>query len=329
MILTYFLRLLALSLASFFLVHLVLSLIVSLAAARVVQVVDGMRPRMAANWLLAVRVFPAAAAMVAVAGLLIPSYLRFEPDAALERVGWAALGAALLGISILANSIARALGAIIRSWLYARHSERIGRPMRLAGERLPVWVTDAPASLFALVGILRPRLVVSQRALRELSADQLTAVLRHERGHRDAHDNLRRLLVLLSPDLFPLGPRLSGTRLLDRQRIKQMEWAADDRAVGGNPACALSLAEALLRTARISAAGPTPLLVSSFIVDGPDYSARVERLLSAQAPGAEGGGSHVALSAAVAAVLISWLTAGPMLPALLAAVHGLIEVLIR
>ncbi len=328
MILPYFPRLVSLCLAAFFLVHLVVGLAVTLVAPRVIRMLGRVRPRVSANWLLALRMLPAGVAIFVVTVLCVPSYLELEPDGMMERVGGFGLSAAVMGLLIGCISIARAMRAIWRSSRYARYCEQVGRPLRLPGERLPVWVIEGVAPLFALVGIFHPRLVISRRVLQELSAEQLAAVLRHERGHRVAHDNFKRLLVLLSPDWFPLARHFRGLQLLNRSWASHTEWAADDSAAGGDPRQALSLAEALVRTARVRAVFSPPLLVSSFIADGHDYSVRVERLLGARTPGAEGVRHPEVLTGVVIAAMMSLPMAAWIVYALLPAVYRVLEALI-
>ena len=96
--------------------------------------------------------------------------------------------------------------------------------------------------VFAVVGIVRPRLFVAEHVLETLDEQELTAVLRHELGHITALDNLKRLAIKLCGDLLvaPLG------RGLDRDWSVAAEAAADEYAVAaGDRNTALSLAGAL------------------------------------------------------------------------------------
>src|SRR5271170_5118958 len=104
---SYLARLLCLSLACFFLVHLTLAAIVAAGASRCLRWADRMKPRGAARFLLALRLFPAMGALFAVAGICVPSYLWFEPKGAQEDVGAAFLAAALLGAVTCVVSMAR------------------------------------------------------------------------------------------------------------------------------------------------------------------------------------------------------------------------------
>jgi hypothetical protein len=322
-IFTYVPRLVCLCLASFFLVHLVLGLLVSLTASRAIRRASRMDAPSAARFLLALRLLPAGVATLVVAGVCAPSYLWLEPEAAAEEVGMACLAAALLGQIILAFSIARGLRAFRRSLQYIRHCRRVGRQTSLPGPPEPVWIVDGAAPLLALTGIVRPRLVISQPVVNALSSGQLAAVLRHEHAHRLSHDNLKRLVVLLSPGLFPF---FRGFDKLERARARFTEWAADDRAVDGDGRRSLSLATALVRVARLGAAAPAPPLATSLLADSQDLSARVDRLLHPRAQ-SRPPNPHLATAAALACVAL--LAAVVLNPATLPAVHQLLERLIQ
>ena len=130
MIPSYFVRLLCLSLATFFLVHLALGAVVSMLAPGAVRIAERLRPRRAARLLLALRVFPCGAALFVTAGLCVPSYLRFEPEASVERIGLTCLVAAILGAAVWGISIMRALRSAVRSLRYTRLCRRLGHRMR-------------------------------------------------------------------------------------------------------------------------------------------------------------------------------------------------------
>src|ERR1017187_6036863 len=272
---SYLFRLLCLSMASFFLVHLALAAALSLFGPAAIRLSERFRPQLAVRLLLLLRLAPTGLSLLMVAGLLAPSYLWLEPRAATEPIGWVCLAAAALGLSAWTLSVTRALRAVGRPPRHIRHCQRTARKTYLRGETAPVWLMEDPAPLVMLAGVLRSRLVISSKVVSALSADQLAAVLRHERAHSRSHDNFKRLLVLLAPGILPF---FRGFSRLERDWATVTEWAADDFAAG-NSHRSLILAAALVRVARLGAVSPPPLLVTSLMPNGIDLSARVDRLL--------------------------------------------------
>src|SRR5262249_40710343 len=138
----------------------------------------------------------------------------------------------------------------------------------------PALVTRASTGTFMLAGILHPRVLVARRVLQTLTPQQLAVALRHEEAHRASRDNLKRLLLILCPGLLPFA---GGFRKLECQWLRLTEWAADDHAVNGDPRRSLTLAEALIRVARLN-----PMICSAPIFHGlldEDFEARLARLL--------------------------------------------------
>src|ERR1017187_6145847 len=319
---SYLFRLLCLSMASFFLVHLALGAALSLLAPAAIRLSERFRPQLAARLLLLLRLAPTGLSLLMVAGLLAPSYLWLEPRAATEPLGWGWLG----GAALWSCSIARALRAVGRSLRHIRHCQRAARKTSLRGEAAPVWLIDDPAPLVMLAGVLRSRLVISSKVVSALSADQLAAVLRHERAHSRSRDNFKRLLVLLAPGILPF---FRGFSRLERDWATVTEWAADDFAVAGDCHRSLTLAAALVRVARLGAVPPPPVLVTSLMPNGMDLSARVDRLLhfvpSTAKPGRVAkyfsGGAALLLSVSVIALMAQ--------PVTLRAAHEFLETLIR
>lgn len=322
MILPYFLRLVCLSLACFFLIHLVLGLGISALAPLTLNRVKRLKPGSAAGLLLAARLFPSVAAVLVVAGICVPSYLWLEPDAAVEQVGLVCLAAAIVSVVNLAASMWRGSRAIVLSMRYNR---RTGGEARTLGEEIPVVWMDQGAGLIALAGIFRPRLVVSREVARELSADQLAVALLHERAHWSSRDNLKRLLMLLAPDALPFRFRFfAGLEALERGWVRFTEWSADDRAVCGDPHRSLALAGALVRVARLGNRSAISPLMTSLMADASDLEARVERLLAGALGGERLRWRMAAILVLTAAVVAVWTA-----PATLQAAHELLEQLIR
>jgi len=80
-------RLVCICLASFFLIHLALGLLVSAIAPAAIRRASSIGAAPAARLLLGLRLLPAAAATLVIAGVCIPSYLWLEPHASTETVG--------------------------------------------------------------------------------------------------------------------------------------------------------------------------------------------------------------------------------------------------
>ena len=319
----YLIRLLCLSLAAFFLIHLALGLTVSLIAPAAIRLAERTRPRWAARFLLILRLLPSGLALFVVAGLCVPSYFKLEPEITAERVGFVCFVAALLGLAIWGISIARGVRASAYSLRYIRRCVRAGRQRRLAGEQSPIWVIEGAGHILALAGVMRPRLVVSRDVVSALSPDELAAALRHERAHQISRDNLKRLFLLLTPGILPF---FRGYEELERGWSKFTEWAADDIAVAGNPRRSLALAAALVRVARLGASPQPSLLMTSLLGGAQDLSARVDRLLH-HAPQRERKTPHLILSASL--FLSVSLMAVALQPSTFRSVHQILEHLIR
>ena len=277
MIASYLVRLFCLCLASFFLAYTVISLGIALATPAALRLAAQIRPRLAARLLFILRVSPAAFGAFFVLAVCMPSYLWREPELTAERVSLLCLAMAALGLVICGAGFRRASEGISRSLRFARSCQHGGREVRWPKESEPLLVIDDPAPIFALSGIgSRSRLIVSRNLLRALSAKELSAALRHEQGHRVSRDNLKRLAFLLSPGVFPFSARFAA---IESSWAKFAEWAADDYSAGGDPGCALSLASALVRAAKMGAPREPAPLLNSLIVNDSGLAGRVDRLL--------------------------------------------------
>jgi len=321
--------LLCISLATFFLVHLALGTVVSVIARPAVRLGERIRPHVAARWLLVLRLLPAAGAALVVVLVCLPSYLWLEPDVPDERVGFGCLAVALLGIALWGISLARGLRGAAGSRRFLRRCQRAGSRARLPGERADAWIVEGAAPLLALGGIVRPRLVISRGVMSALSAEQLAAALRHERAHWTARDNLKRLLILLTPGILPFA---GSSRTLERGWRKFTEWAADDRAVAGNALRSFALAAALVRVARLTAdAAQAPTLselVLPLLGDGDQLSARVDRLLRVAPPGERSHGPGPILTLTAILLVAGSLAVAVLQPAALYSVHLALECLV-
>lgn len=326
MTLAYPLRLLCLCLAAFFLVHLAVGLVVLAITPVAVRMAERIAPRSAARWLLALRLVPLACSLFVVAALCVPSYLWLEPEATAEEAGFACLASALLGLAVWGVSIARGVRAAARSLRYIDRCQRAGFRTQLEGDPSPVWVMEGRTGFLMLAGIVRPRLFISRKVMTALSAEQLAAAVRHESAHRVSRDNLKRLLMLLAPGVFPF---FRGFESLEGHWARFTEWAADDRAVDGDCRRSLSLAAALVRVARLRPASYPSPVIASLLNEGRDLAARVDRLLRA-APASENPARGTPVAAASAALVLTGLLVAVVLqPATFHGVHRLLEDLIH
>ncbi len=300
MTLPYLGRLLCLALGAFFLTHAAVSAGVWLLAKRAVRSSVSFDPKIAARLLFWLRLLPAAVSALLIGALFAPSYLLFEPRAATEKIGALCLVSALLGIAVLSSGVLRAGKAIFRSAKYLRTYEE----------------SDAPVILVA--GLFRPRLVVSESIRNVLTAEELASALRHEEAHGRARDNLKRLLILLSPNVFPF---YRGLRALDAGWQRMAEWAADDSAAGSSRS-ALALASALIRVGRLNSGAPAIPLGTSLLADTGDLRTRVERLIGDRPSYPQIPQKFVFGVFAITLVLLIVLS-----PALLPASHELLEAL--
>jgi hypothetical protein len=248
-----------LCLGSFFLVHFVLGLCARFAAPALLGRVKQLRARHAADVLLALRLGPTAITILLVVALCAPSYLRFEPLATEERVGWLLWAAAGFAAVVWMQSCLRAVRA-----LRATRRRQSGPVLRLTG-------------------ILSPRVDVSGDVKAVLSEEQWNTVLRHENAHAISGDNLKRLLILLAPGLMPFD---NGWRRLEDEWVAASERAADAAAVDGDSRRALALAEALVRLARHGVEAAAEQLTSSFATNPDQLRLRVQCLLDEPPSGA-------------------------------------------
>lgn len=324
--LPYIMRLLCLCWASFFMVHMVLALVARFSAGTAVRVAEHLKPRSAARLLFLLRTSPWILTLLAVLGFCIPSYLWLEPEATGERVGVICMILALAGVAICASAVIRACGAVRGTVRYLQHCQNHGYKVSMRGETSPALLLEDKAPVLAVAGVFRPQLVISQRVMHELSAEEREAALRHEQAHCTSGDNLKRFLILLSPDLFPFM-RTFGS--LERAWSRFTEWAADDQATEGDPQQALSLASALVRVAKMGSKPHLGYLSCSLLGGDRDLSQRVDRLLRPQAKSRKPVREFIPLLTGAGALVISAVLVITLWPGSLTLVHQALEQLVH
>lgn len=328
----YLFRMVCLSLASFFLVNGVAGAATALFSSAAIRIAEAMRPRSAARFLFILRMLPSVLGMTVVLGLCVPSYLWLEPQIASERVGFACLLLAALAVGACSHSLvrtARAIGTSARlrkEWL---HTENEALPTEEESQAVvdeEAMVVEKREPLLALSGIFSPRMVISRGVLAELSRKQVDLAVRHEIAHRESHDNLKRLFLVLSPEFFPF---VDGFATLEKTWARFSEWAADDEAVQGDSQRALSLATALLRVARMGARPRLSVLQTSLLPEDHDLSTRVDRLLCVEPLPMEKVSPSNSPAIVRGLFFVACVLALASIPATLSSVHRLLELFLR
>jgi hypothetical protein len=233
------------------------------------------RPRWrTARALFALRMLPSVGSIALVAGIILPAFVSYEPRSTSEPAGPAFALFSLLSATVVLAGLRRGLS----SWLATRSLERSWRLAARGADApdFPARVYRVPSSMpfAAVVGILQPRLYVSDRFVDGLSSEERQAVLDHEAAHLAAADNLKRMALRLAPDVLGLTETGRG---IERTWAQVSEEEADDQAAGRDRAKALALAAALLHALRSAPAAPA--IASSFCEES-TIARRVARLLA-------------------------------------------------
>src|SRR5471030_1743375 len=232
---------------------------------------------------LALRLCPAALSLGFVALVFLPSYWRYEPRELVEGFDVTLTALAVLALASIGAGAVRGVLAWRASVQRAERWLRAARPLALPGTPMPAFALDIDAPVMALVGVLRPRLLITRPVLDALTDEELQAGVAHEVGHWRAWDNLKRLSMRAAPDLLWAT---SAARAIERRWAAASEHAADFDA-GGSDRSRCALASALVKVARLT---PAPTAVTepiSALVDGGDITARVQRLLDEAPPAAQ------------------------------------------
>lgn len=168
------------------------------------------------------------------------------------------------GIAMLYNAV------LLSSRLVAR-----AHPMPHLGAR----VVMSTQPLCLLVGVLRPTVLISQGLLQELTAEQLDAVLLHERAHARRHDTLLRLVARATTLLLWRPTR--------RRLLFELELAAE-QCCDEAAACAigdrLAMADTIIKVERLLQHPPPALSALAVSFGGTTVPQRVTSLLEPQRP---------------------------------------------
>jgi hypothetical protein len=235
-------------------------------------------------------------------------------DRWLEAGGPAALvtlGAAALATVSLALALRSAARQVKASRAYLAALPLGAEEVEIDGERCRVVDSASPAAFCA--GYLRPRIYLSRGALEELDADELRAVVAHERHHVRRRDPVRLLVARTLAAALPFVPLL---RRISERYEAIGELAADEAAVRDLKRRG-PLASALLK---FGEGKPTPTPVVAIAPERVDHLSGDPEAGQWRLPRSIAGRSFLALAALGALlVLSSQVEPTPQVPVLLAA----------
>ncbi|HXP42116.1 MAG TPA: M56 family metallopeptidase, partial [Candidatus Acidoferrales bacterium] len=235
------LRGIAISLTFFVLLYCLLSALVA-TAWRLLRWLQATEQSLAAL-LFALRVLPLAASVVITLAFVVPSFQLLEPRSIAEGTGAMPLTLSVCALLLIAYGCFRVITAQIKTsrvvarWQEGAHSLNVD-----AGVQMVTLRSGRDAPPLTLVGVRRPRVLVSEFTVALLSQDELHIALKHELAHMQSFDNLKKLVFRFC--FFP------GMANLESAWSQAAELAADDAAVS-NMDDAVNLASALVKLSRL------------------------------------------------------------------------------
>ena len=225
--------------------------------------------RSLAALLFVLRVFPMAASVVITFAFVVPSFQLLEPRSIDEGLGTVPLTLGGCALLLIAWGCYRVITAQIKtSRTVARWLEG-ANPLNVDSDaQVVTFRSRREAPPLTLMGVRRPRVLVSESTVALLSHDELHVALQHELAHMQSRDNLKKLVFRFCP--FP------GMARLESAWSQAAELAADDAAVS-NLDDAVDLAAALVKLSRLVPVEAAPACTVGFVTGS--ISARVARLL--------------------------------------------------
>ncbi len=284
---------------------------------------SGIPARARADRLAALRLLPASIAVAVTALVVFPVFVALEPPHESERVGPALIVACLAGVGLAARAALTAGRIIVathrikRAWLQGATRLQIGV------SKLDAFAIESAQPIVALVGIWRPAVVAARVVVDACTESELASIVRHERMHLVARDNLKRLLMACVPDVLALTPY---HRAIAQAWHDAAEEAADDGATRGEPRARLDLAALLLKVASLAPVATRADATASALIDANGLDRRVRRLVTDPSPSpARPSDRH----AAVLLIGIALISSTPLFSsATRSLVHGTVEAVV-
>lgn len=230
---------------------------------------------------------------------LLPAYNAPAGPFTMRALTWFAL---LLVVAALVRVVAGAAG----SHLLRRLMVESGAPLDTGdGPRALAVELGRPVSFTA--GLLRPTVVVAEGLRARLRADELAAIIAHERAHARRLDNLLGLLADAAAMLLVFVP--SAWYFRRRLRAAREEAADDAALAAGNPATAL--VGALQAVERANHGAPRAPSLAALLVPEPalpaERRARLARLSADLDGQVRSGRTRALLAAGIMLVLLALL----------------------
>lgn len=256
----------AVSLDSFLLLYCLLSLLVETVwrPVKPLQVAQ----RSVATILFGLRILPLLASSVITFALVVPSFGLMEPMPAQERMRIVPLALGICALLAIGYAFFRAIAAQARTTRAIHRWLEGARPLEFHADSAVAFQSRRQSPPLVIVGVRRPRILVSEATVALLTPDELRMALRHEREHMKYRDNLKRLILTFCP--FP------GMAKLEKAWSQAAELAADDASVS-NQRDALDMAGALVKLSRLVPVKPTLACGTAFVTGS--ISERVAFLL--------------------------------------------------
>ncbi|MGH9199906.1 MAG: M56 family metallopeptidase [Vicinamibacterales bacterium] len=236
--------------------------------------------RARAGRLATLRLLPATVMALVTITFVFPLFLAMEPRHEFEEVGPALLIVGLVGVGLVVRAVVTAARTVAATRRIRRRFLQNATPLTLTGvSGITSYTIESTQPIVALVGIWRPAFVAARIVVEACTESELANMVRHERTHFIARDNLKRLLMACVPDLLAFTPyhRAIGTAWHDAA-----EDAADDAVTQSEPRARLELAQLLLKVANLA---PSPSYVSATVspfIDAHGLERRVRRLVTDQ-----------------------------------------------
>jgi Zn-dependent protease with chaperone function len=265
------LREIAVSLTFFVLVYCLLSAVVAVTWRSLKRLRAS--EKSVAALLFALRILPLTASVIIAFVLVVPSFQLLEPRSIDEGMGTMPLALGVCALFLIAAGCLRVATAqaktsrVVARWLAGAHP--LEREAGADALSAMTYCSGGAVPPLTLIGVRKPRVLVSESTVALLNHDELHIALKHELAHMQSRDNLKKLLFRFCP--FP------GMAKLESAWSEAAELAADDAAVA-SLGDALDLAAALVKLSRLVPVEAAPVCTVGFVTGS--IRARVARLLA-------------------------------------------------